>query len=78
PPDTKGIVENATITSAVGRALGRATSTPDAPVPQRVAVLEWEIARADALLAEIQALYASEVPAYREALRAAGFELLGG
>ena len=33
---------------------------------------------ADDILAEIEGLYAAEVPEYREALREAGFDLLGG
>ncbi|NJD11364.1 MAG: hypothetical protein FIB01_13315 [Gemmatimonadetes bacterium] len=58
--------------------LGRATSTPDQPAPGRVAELQWATAAADALLQEIEQFYATEVRAYREAVRAAGFELLGG
>lgn len=78
PQDTKGIVDDTTVTSRVGRALGRATSTPDRPAPGRVAELEWSIAAADALLEEIERFYGTDVPAYRDALRSAGFELLGG
>jgi photosystem II stability/assembly factor-like uncharacterized protein len=78
PADTKGIVDDTTVTSAVGTAIGRATSTPDAPAPGRVAELDWTVARANALIEEIDRFYATEVPAYREAIRNAGFELLGG
>jgi hypothetical protein len=78
PSDTKGIVENTTLTSRLQQALGRATSTPDQPAPARVEVLERAISTAGDLLAEIERFYATEVSSYRDALRAAGFELLGG
>jgi hypothetical protein len=78
PRDTKGIVEDSTVTARVSEALELATSTPDQPAPGRVAQLQWATSRADALLAEIERFYASEVRGYRDALRAAGFELLGG
>jgi hypothetical protein len=78
PPDTKGIVEDTTLVSRVQRALGRATSTPDEPSPGRVAELDWTIAAANALLADIDRFYQTVVIPYREALRAAGFEPLGG
>ncbi|MGH7576154.1 MAG: hypothetical protein ACREM1_13645, partial [Longimicrobiales bacterium] len=77
PPDTKGIVRDTTVTSKVAQALGRATSTPDAPAPGRVAELDWNVARADALFQEIERFLTNEIPEYREALRGAGFELLG-
>jgi hypothetical protein len=78
PRDTKGIVDDTTVTSQLQQALGRATSTPDQPAPPRVEVLERAIARAGDLLAEIDRFYQTEVGSYRDALRAAGFELLGG
>ncbi|HUF50775.1 MAG TPA: hypothetical protein VMN60_08080 [Longimicrobiales bacterium] len=78
PPDTKGIVDDTTVTSRVQEALGRATSTPDQPAQQRVEVLDRAVGDADAVLAEIDRFYATEVAGLREALRAAGFELLGG
>ncbi|HEX6133505.1 MAG TPA: hypothetical protein VFZ24_06065 [Longimicrobiales bacterium] len=78
PPDTKGIVDDTTVTSRLQEALGRATSTPDQPSPDRVQILEQAIARARDLLAEIDRFHATEVSAYRDAVRAAGFELLGG
>ncbi|HUF51314.1 MAG TPA: hypothetical protein VMN60_10795 [Longimicrobiales bacterium] len=78
PRDTKGIVDDTTVTSQLQQALGRATSTPDQPALPRVEVLERAIARAGDLLAEIDQFYQTEVSSYRDALRAAGFELLGG
>jgi len=78
PRDTKGIVEDTTVTARVNDYLGRATSTPDQPAPGRIAELQWATATADALLAEIERFYTSEVRAYRDAVRAVGFELLGG
>jgi photosystem II stability/assembly factor-like uncharacterized protein len=78
PPDTKGIVDDTTVTSRVNNALGRATSTPDAPAPGRIIELDWNIARADALIEEIDRFYATEVVAYRDALRSVGFDVLGG
>jgi hypothetical protein len=77
-PDTKGIVDDTTMLSRVQRALGEATSTPDEPAAARVARLDWTISAANALLAEIDRFYATQVTPYREALRAAGFEPLGG
>jgi hypothetical protein len=78
PPDAKGIVADTTVTSRVQEAIGRATSTPDAPAPGRIAQLNWNVARADAVLQEIDRFMKEEIPEYREALRTAGFELLGG
>ena len=78
PPETKGIVDDSTVTSRVQEAIGRATSTPDAPAPGRIAQLNWSVARADAVLQEIDRFLNDEIPEYREALRTAGFELLGG
>jgi hypothetical protein len=40
--------------------------------------LDWAVARADEALRAVDAFYATEVPEYREALRAAGFDPLGG
>jgi hypothetical protein len=76
--DIKGIVDDTTRSSRLGEALGRATSTPDAPAPARVQLLETQIAATRELLTEIDRFYADEVARYREAVRAAGFELLGG
>jgi photosystem II stability/assembly factor-like uncharacterized protein len=78
PPDTKGIVDDTTVTSRVSNALGNATSTADAPAPGRIAQLDWNVTRANTLLDEIDRFYATDVPEYREAVRTAGFELLGG
>jgi photosystem II stability/assembly factor-like uncharacterized protein len=78
PEDTRGIVDDTTATAELDAALGRATSTADRPSPGRLAELEWRLAAADGLLREIERFYAVEVPAYREALTAAGFEILGG
>ena len=78
PRDTRGIVDDTTATARLRQALGRATSTPDRPSPQRVRELEWALAAVDGVLAEIERFYAEEVPAYREAIRAAGFDPLGG
>jgi hypothetical protein len=78
PRDGKGIGDDTTALARVQEALGRATSTPDVPTPDRIAVLDRTAAAARALLAEIDAFYRSSVAEYREALRAAGFEPLGG
>jgi photosystem II stability/assembly factor-like uncharacterized protein len=77
PADTKGIVDDTTVTARVGTALGQATSTPDAPSPERITRLDWAVARADALIAEIDRFYSTDVSEYRDALRAAGFDPLG-
>jgi hypothetical protein len=74
PADTKGIVDDSTVTARLGTALGNATSTPDAPAPGRVAELDWNVARATTLIQEIDRFYATEVSEYRAALRAAAFE----
>jgi hypothetical protein len=76
PRDTKGIVDDATVTSRLQEALGRATSTPDQPAPPRLEVLDWRLSAANALLQEIERFYDTDVASYREAVRAAGFELL--
>ncbi|MBW3552151.1 MAG: hypothetical protein KY466_01505 [Gemmatimonadetes bacterium] len=78
PPDTKGIVRNNTVTARLGQALGRATSTPGAPAAGRLQELEWALGAAESMLAEVEAFYAAELPAYRRALEAAGFDPLGG
>jgi photosystem II stability/assembly factor-like uncharacterized protein len=78
PRDTKGIVDDTTVTARLGSALGRATSTPDRPAPGRVAELGWALAAVDGLLAEIDRFYADDVPEYRDALAEAGFDPLGG
>jgi photosystem II stability/assembly factor-like uncharacterized protein len=78
PPDTKGIVDDTTVTSGVERALEMATSTPDAPAPGRIAELNWRVARADEVLAEIDNFLRTEIVAFRDELEEAGFELLGG
>lgn len=78
PDDVKGIVEDTTVTSAVGEAVGRAASTLDAPATGRLAELEWATDRAEAVLRDVDAFYATDVPAYRAALDEAGFDPLGG
>jgi photosystem II stability/assembly factor-like uncharacterized protein len=77
-PDGPGIRADTTITSRLGGAIGEATGTPYSPSAGRVQQLDWAMARADAVLRDVGAFYATEVPEYREALRAAGFDLLGG
>ncbi len=76
--DVKGIVQDTTVMSGLQEAIGRAVSTADRPTPARVQVLDREVARASALLADIERFHATEVRAYRDAVRSAGFELLGG
>ncbi len=78
PEDTKGIVEDSTATARLATALGRAVSTPDRPAPGRMDELRWALAAVDGLLQEIERFYAVEVPEYRDAVRAAGFDPLGG
>ncbi|MFP4624332.1 MAG: WD40/YVTN/BNR-like repeat-containing protein [Gemmatimonadota bacterium] len=75
-PAGKGIREDTTVTAELRGAIGQATGTPYQPSPARVAQLEWALAALDSLLAEIERVYAAEVPEYRDALRQAGFELL--
>jgi hypothetical protein len=78
PQDTKGIVEDTTMLTRVQRALGQATSTPDTPAPGRVANLDWAVSAANAVVEDVERFYRTEVAQYREALRNAGFEPLGG
>jgi photosystem II stability/assembly factor-like uncharacterized protein len=78
PPDTKGIVADTTVTSRLQEAVGEASGTPYRPSPGRMQRVEWAMARADALLAEIERFHAEEVAEHREALESAGVELLGG
>jgi photosystem II stability/assembly factor-like uncharacterized protein len=72
----KGIQEDTTVTSRLRQAVGEATSTPYAPSAGRTAALEWAMAAAHEQLQEIEGFYAVEVPGYRAALEAAGFDLL--
>jgi hypothetical protein len=77
-PDGPGIRADTTITSRLGGAIGEATGTPYAPSVGRVQQLDRAVARADEVLRAVESFYATEVPSYREALRAAGFDPLGG
>jgi hypothetical protein len=76
-PPAKGIVQDTTVAAGLRRALGEAAGSPYAPSQGRLQQLEWAEARVDAVLRQVEAFHAQEVPAYREALRQAGFELLG-
>ena len=76
PPELTGIRADTTVTSRLGSALGEATGSPYAPSPGRRAQLRWATEGADRLLGEITLFYADEVTAYRDALRAAGFDPL--
>lgn len=78
PPGTRGIVANNTVTSRLGQALGRATSYNDAPTADQLRELGWARSAAEAVLGEIAVFYDAQVKAYEDALRAAGFRLLGG
>ncbi len=73
---TKGIVEDTTLTSELQGALGEATGTPFAPSAARVANLDAAMDRARGLLDEIDAFYAEDVAALRQALEESGFDLL--
>jgi hypothetical protein len=77
-PPAKGIVQDTTAAAGLRRALGEAAGSPYAPSQGRLQQLDWAEARVDAVLREVEAFHAQEVPAYRETLRSAGFELLGG
>ncbi len=78
PSDTRGIVDNRTVTARVGSAFGDATGTPDAPSPGRRAEIAWATSAANGVLAAVDGFYRDEVSAYDRALRAAGFRLFGG
>ena len=78
PPGLTGIRADTTVTSRLRQAVGEATGTPYTPSPGRRDQLRWAMQAADDLLAEIEAFYADEVPDYRQALREAGFDPLGG
>jgi hypothetical protein len=71
-PDTPGIPADTTLITRLGRAAGEASGTPYQPSAGRVQRLDGVIAEANALLARIAQFYASQVSAYRDALRAAG------
>ena len=77
-PPTKGIVDDTTVTSRLQGAVGEATGTPYRPSPGRVAQLEWALTAVDGLLNEIERFYVEEIPEYRQSLREAGFDPLGG
>jgi hypothetical protein len=78
PPGLTGIRADTSTTARVGQAINEATSTPYVPSPGRRAQLDWALQEADEMLGEIEAFYATEVAGYRQALRAAGFDPLGG
>jgi len=78
PPDLTGIRADTTVTSRLGQAVGEATGSPYAPSAGRRAQLDWAMREADELLARIEEFFAREVPEYRDALGAAGFDPLGG
>ncbi len=78
PPGLTGIRADSTVTSRLGQAIGEATGTPYTPSPGRRAQLDWAMQAADEILEEIGTFYAVEMPEYREAIRAAGFDPLGG
>jgi photosystem II stability/assembly factor-like uncharacterized protein len=78
PPQLTGIQENSSLTARLGQAIGEATGTPYTPSPGRRAQLDWAMEEADEMLEEVDRFYAEEIPAYRDALDQAGFELLGG
>jgi photosystem II stability/assembly factor-like uncharacterized protein len=75
-PPTKGIVDDTTVTARVEQAMGRAAGTPYSPSAQRIEQLDWALGQAEDVLGEIDGFYATDVSAYREALRAAGFDPL--
>lgn len=77
PPSTRGIVDDRTVTSAFGQALNLASGA-DGPSPGQRQELAWAAAKARAVLGDVDAFYAADVAAFEEALRAAGFRLLGG
>jgi hypothetical protein len=78
PPGLTGIRADTSITARLGQAVNEATSTPYVPSSGRRAQLDWALRVADEALREIEAFYATDVAGYREALRAAGFDPLGG
>jgi photosystem II stability/assembly factor-like uncharacterized protein len=78
PPETRGIARNTTVTAALGTALGRAAGGRDAPAPGPLMELEWALAGSRDVLAAVRAFYDTDMDAYRAALRAAGFDPLGG
>lgn len=77
PPNTRGIVDNRTVTSAFDQALGLASGADGPSVGQR-RELEWASAKARAVLGEVDSFFVADVTRLEEALRAAGFRLLGG
>jgi photosystem II stability/assembly factor-like uncharacterized protein len=77
PPTTRGIVEDRTVTSRLGEAIGLAAGADGPSVGQRQE-LAWRTAAAEAVLAEVARFYDGDVTALEAALRDAGFRLLGG
>jgi photosystem II stability/assembly factor-like uncharacterized protein len=77
PSGTRGIVRNTTATAELSTALGRATGSPDAPAPGRLAELEWAMSRARAVLAAVDRFLDADLAEYRAELRRAGFDPLG-
>lgn len=78
PPGTRGIVQNRTAIAQVNQALGRATTGPGNPSAGNLRELEWASRVAEAVLAEVDAFYAADLPGWEEAVREAGFRVAGG
>lgn len=77
-PTSSGIVENNTVSSRLGQAIGEATGSPYRPSSGRIQQLDWIIADVDAVLTEVDAFYSGVFTRFREAVDAARFEPLGG
>jgi photosystem II stability/assembly factor-like uncharacterized protein len=76
-PDSKGIVAQEDAMTHLSEALTRLTSSWDAPSSTDDAYLRQARTRIDAILADVEALFAGEISDYRDLTRRAGVELLG-
>ncbi len=76
PDDTKGIVDDTTVSAQVFMAYGRMDDSWDAPTVGQLQEMDWAISRLDQTLAGVQRFYSETIPAFHQAIEEAGFNLL--
>ena len=77
PPDTKGLVLDESALSRVENANRAVDSTWDRPSPTALAYLDLAETQTKAALADVNKLFAEDVPAFRQKVADAKIDLLG-
>lgn len=75
PDDVVGIVRNTTISSRIRRIYSALESSTDQPSAAQMDELGWAEADLESLLARVDALYESDVPAFRRGVEGSGLDL---